>query len=238
MKEAWKPVAGYEGLYEVSNLGRVRRTRVIQDGEVTQGYRAVILSKGGERKLFLVHRLVATAFCEKPSGCDVVNHIDNNPKNNRVENLEWVTQKANVHHAASVGVRTIRKIERTDGTTTVVYPTMHSVGRDGFSTTAVRACCRGENKSHKGFTWRYLDEPTQGGASVNCSKFTDFGLVVKTELLRQGKEQRWLEEAVSEKTGLYVDCGYMYKILTGQRKSPKIVAAICEILNIAIPEVE
>ena len=67
---------------------------------------------------------------------------------------------------------------------------------------------------------------------MNCSKFSDFGLVVKTELLRQGKEQKWLEEAVSEKTGLYVDSGYMWKILTGQRNAPKIVAAICEILSI------
>lgn len=67
---------------------------------------------------------------------------------------------------------------------------------------------------------------------MNCSKFTDFGLCVKTELLRQGKEQKWLEEAVSEKTGLFVDNGYMYKILTGQRNAPKIVEAICEILNI------
>ena len=67
---------------------------------------------------------------------------------------------------------------------------------------------------------------------MNCSKFTDFGLVVKTELLRTGRDQKWLEESVSEKTGLYVDGGYMYKILTGQRNAPKIVAAICEILNI------
>lgn len=67
---------------------------------------------------------------------------------------------------------------------------------------------------------------------MNCSKFTDFGLCVKTKLLQMGKEQKWLEEAVSEKTGLFVDNGYMYKILTGQRNAPKIVDAICEILNI------
>lgn len=67
---------------------------------------------------------------------------------------------------------------------------------------------------------------------MNYSKFSDFGLRVKTELLRQGKEQKWLEEAVADKTGLFVDNGYMYKILTGQRKAPKIVAAICEILSI------
>lgn len=67
---------------------------------------------------------------------------------------------------------------------------------------------------------------------MNCSKFTDFGLCVKTKLLQMGKDQKWLEEAVSEKTGLFVDNGYMYKILTGQRKAPKIVAAICEFLGI------
>ena len=67
---------------------------------------------------------------------------------------------------------------------------------------------------------------------MNLSKFTDFGLCVKTELLRQGKDQKWLNEAVSAKTGLFVDNGYMYKILTGQRNAPKIVAAIREILNI------
>ena len=67
---------------------------------------------------------------------------------------------------------------------------------------------------------------------MNNSKFSDFGLCVKTELLRQGKEQKWLEEAVSERTGLYVDGGYMYKILTGQRNAPKIVSAIREILGI------
>jgi hypothetical protein len=67
---------------------------------------------------------------------------------------------------------------------------------------------------------------------VNQSKFTDFGLCIKTELLRRGKEQKWLEEAVSERTGLYVDSGYMYKILTGQRNAPKITAAINEILGL------
>ena len=69
---------------------------------------------------------------------------------------------------------------------------------------------------------------------MNESKFSDFGLCVKTELLRMGKEQKWLEEAVAEKTGLFVDNGYMYKILTGQRNAPKIVSAIREILNIEV----
>lgn len=67
---------------------------------------------------------------------------------------------------------------------------------------------------------------------MNLSKFSDFGLCVKTKLLQIGKEQKWLEEAVSDKTGLYVDSGYMYKILTGKRNAPKIVSAIREILSL------
>lgn len=67
---------------------------------------------------------------------------------------------------------------------------------------------------------------------MNLSNFTDFGLCVKTKLLQLGRKQKWLEEAITEKTGLFVDGGYMYKILTGQRKAPKIVEAIKEILNI------
>ena len=67
---------------------------------------------------------------------------------------------------------------------------------------------------------------------MNLPKFSDFGLRVKMQLLQIGKSQKWLEKAITEKTGLFVDCSYLYKIFTGQRNAPKIVAAICEILNI------
>ena len=66
---------------------------------------------------------------------------------------------------------------------------------------------------------------------MNNSKYTDFGLFVKTELLRRGKGQKWLEEAVRERTGLYVDGSYLYKILTGKRNAPKITEAITEIVK-------
>lgn len=70
---------------------------------------------------------------------------------------------------------------------------------------------------------------------MEVCKFTEFGLCVKDKLLRKGKEQKWLEEQIAEQTGLFVDSGYMYKILTGRRKAPKIVQAICEILEIEVP---
>lgn len=67
---------------------------------------------------------------------------------------------------------------------------------------------------------------------MNSSKFSDFGLAVKTELLKQGKTQEWLLDEVAAKTGLYIDRSYMYKILTGKRKAEKVVAAIREVLRI------
>ena len=67
---------------------------------------------------------------------------------------------------------------------------------------------------------------------MNSCKLTDFGLCVKTELLRRGMEQKELEKNITEKTGLYVDSSYLSKIFTGQRNAPKVVRAIREILNI------
>jgi hypothetical protein len=67
---------------------------------------------------------------------------------------------------------------------------------------------------------------------VNRSKFTDWGLLVKTKLLHAGKTQTWLGEEITKRTGLYMDDGYIYKILTGQRNAPKIVSAINEVLEI------
>lgn len=71
---------------------------------------------------------------------------------------------------------------------------------------------------------------------MNNSNFSDFGLSVKIALLRQGRDQKWLEQEVSSKTGLFMDNGYMHKILTGQRNAPKIVAAIKEILGLECEE--
>lgn len=67
---------------------------------------------------------------------------------------------------------------------------------------------------------------------MGMHKFTVFGLCVKKKLLDLGKPQKWLEHEVTAKTGLYVDGGYMYKILTGQNGAPKVKTAICEILQI------
>lgn len=101
--EEWRPIVGYEGLYEVSNLGRVRsfkwgREEIRKLHITKKGYLEVGLCKEGKQKMFKVHRLVAQAFIPNPEGLPVINHRDENPKNNKVDNLEWCTYKYNSNY--------------------------------------------------------------------------------------------------------------------------------------------
>ena len=110
--EVWKPVIGYEGLYEVSNFGRVkslgntrgpsrfRGVETILKCELSKmGYYRVALRNDGKYKHHGVNRLVAMAFIPNPDNLPIVNHKDCNPLNNSVDNLEWCTQKYNVNYA-------------------------------------------------------------------------------------------------------------------------------------------
>lgn len=120
-QEIWKDVVGYEGLYQVSNFGRVKSLarkinhgRYIEDrGDVImtlflnrQGYFTVILSKNGEKKQHRVHQMVARAFIPNFDNKEMINHIDCNTQNNRVENLEWCTNSENQLHAIANGLKT------------------------------------------------------------------------------------------------------------------------------------
>ena len=112
-KEIWKPVPGFEKTHEVSNMGRVKTLdRYVKDGHDKRFVKGQVLkpwSKGngyvsvtlydtasGKRKSPSVHRLVAEVFCDRPEGCDYVDHLNSVRDDNRAENLQWVTQKTNV----------------------------------------------------------------------------------------------------------------------------------------------
>ena len=128
MIEEWRPIEGYEGLYEVSNTGRVRsldkydsmnrflRGRILRLFTDGLGYLRAQLYSNSKRKSFLVHRLVAQAFIPNPDNLPQVNHRDENPSNDNVDNLEWCDGKYNVNYGTRID--RIRDIRLKNGTYT------------------------------------------------------------------------------------------------------------------------
>lgn len=117
--EIWKDISGYEGLYQVSNLGRVKslaryrsttigkdrwyKEKILNNNSFSNGYLFVDLRPRKEKSCFLVHRLVAKEFIPNPSNKKTVNHKDGNRTNNNVSNLEWNTSSENMYHARTQG---------------------------------------------------------------------------------------------------------------------------------------
>ena len=118
-KEIWKDIEGYEGLYQISNMGRVKslnynntgKEGILKTGKTAKGYLQVTLCKDGKKKGYRIHRLVATAFCENPMGYTDVNHIDQDKTNNKVENLEFCSRSYNCNY----GTRNKRIAEKMRG---------------------------------------------------------------------------------------------------------------------------
>lgn len=143
--EVWKDIKGYEGYYQVSNLGKVKRLakKVLQSNgslaiyrervlkeENTKGYLRVTLSRGNKQKRFLIHRLVATHFILNINKKRFVNHIDGNKENNKFINLEWCTSSENEIHSYSVlgKVNFNRKLKELD----IIFIKTNAVkGRNG-----------------------------------------------------------------------------------------------------------
>lgn len=116
MQEVWKDIEGYEGLYQVSNFGRVKslvyvtrcsqvkREKVLKTA-INRGYVYVTLHKDSKQKTVYVHRLVANAFIQNDTGKRCVNHINGNKQDNIVSNLEWCTHSENTVHAWDTGLQ-------------------------------------------------------------------------------------------------------------------------------------
>jgi hypothetical protein len=112
-KEIWKDIDGWEGLYQVSNLGRVKTLpknggngdmeRILKQGNENGGYKSVRFSRNGKTKKYAVHRLVCKAFNENKDNKPFVNHLNNDPSDNRAANLEWCTHSENMLHAQKQG---------------------------------------------------------------------------------------------------------------------------------------
>lgn len=157
MTEIWKDIEGYEGQYQVSNLGRVksleryvvakhnsisrRKEKILRAGKTPDGYLTVALSKNNILRTYPVHRLVAMAFlADSDMSKTQVNHINGKKTDNNVENLEWVTQKENLRHAIQTGLNGVEHWRNNKSSIPVVqydddsnfiarYPSMNEAAR-------------------------------------------------------------------------------------------------------------
>lgn len=103
MEEIWKDIKEYEGIYKISNLGRVKnKNDVILTNKTTGKYHHILLCKNGFRKNFTIHKLVAEAFIPNPNNYSCINHKNENAKDNRVENLEWCTYNYNNNYGTRI----------------------------------------------------------------------------------------------------------------------------------------
>lgn len=177
--EIWKPIAGYEGLYEVSNLGRVkslpRKTStggIMKPSTTVWGYLMCALWKDGKGKSFSVHRLVAEAFIPNPGNKPTVNHIDCNKKNNHVDNLEWCTQTENVRHSVrlghyeSSGAPNKPVIQREKhGQFENRFRSIQEAARiTGVPQQNISKCCQGRLNSAGGYLWMYAEGGEKNGS--------------------------------------------------------------------------
>lgn len=176
MREIWKDIKGFEGIYSVSNYGNVKREttqrrngtgnyarqeHILKQRINNKGYALVDLYKDNKRSQLLVHRLVAIAFLDNPFSYKVINHKDENPLNNKVENLEWCTQKYNMNYGTcplKIGKANSKKVIQLgkSGSKIKEFPSIIEAERKtGISNGCIGEVLHGRRKTAGGYIWQY-----------------------------------------------------------------------------------
>lgn len=174
MKEIWKDVIGFEGFYQVSNLGRVKRLsreiwkngkvwytckEIILKTYINKGYEYVWLGSGNSKTLCKMHRLVATHFIPNPDNLPLVNHKDENPSNNCVDNLEWCTHKYNMNYGTLIerkkhyNNKSVLCVE----TGETFVSTCEVKRRYGYDVSYIGSACK-KNIMVYGYHWKYIKD--------------------------------------------------------------------------------
>lgn len=178
INEIWKDIEGFEDIYQISNLGRLRSKdryvkingngvkfvsgKILKPTVCTNKYLEAHLHKDGKRVIKLIHRLVAEAFMPNHDNLPEVNHKDENPQNNNVENLEWCTSKYN----ANYGTRNQRMVKdkylkpvimmNKDGNEIKRFKSLGEVTREtGFDISSIIRVCKGRQNTSMGYKWAY-----------------------------------------------------------------------------------
>ena len=175
MEEIWKDIKGYEGIYQISNLGRVKsserrgngREIILKGWKPKDGYKRVKLIKKYKVENKLIHRLIAEAFIPNPNNYPVVNHKNGIKTDNQIENLEWCTQKYNMREAQRLNllnpgknIKEKRKVKQytKEGKFIEEWSSMIEVQRKlGYKTSAISMCCKGKIKTAYGYIWKYAE---------------------------------------------------------------------------------
>lgn len=162
MNELWKDISGYEGIYQISNLGRIKNNkgRILTD-KTTGNYNHIILCKNGNRKNYVIHRLVAMAFIPNPNNYPCVNHINENSRDNRAENLEWCTQSYNINYGTrikKVAKKQSIKISQydLDGNHIRDWNCINDAIRE-YNNYHIVNVLKGTRKKASGYLWRYKE---------------------------------------------------------------------------------
>lgn len=168
MNEKWKDIKGFEGLYKVSNCGRIKSFKknkkdgvLIKPREKNNGYLQIGLYKEGKKYHFTIHRLVAMAFLENSKDYKSVNHKDENKKNNRVDNLEWCSVKYNNCYGdriEKVKKKLYKKINQYDLNLNLIneYESIIEASKKTkISKGNICQCCKSKYNSTHGFIFRY-----------------------------------------------------------------------------------
>ena len=162
--EYWMPISGFEGLYEVSNLGRVKSLprattsgRILKSSSNGMGYQHIVLTKNGKQKDFYVHRLVAEAVLPNPENLPEVNHKSEDKTDNRVENLEWCTKDYNLKY----GTAQQRSLEHQHSVTVtngvLTFNSLKEAAKYfNVGKTAICNCLKGRTQTCCGFSWSYV----------------------------------------------------------------------------------
>lgn len=170
MEEIWAEVYGFDHLYEISNLGRLRTKfagkrgytkeyRIIEPLNNGKGYLRFNLRLNGKQKTAYVHRLVAEAFISNPNGYKEINHKDENKANNCSDNLEWCNHLYNQNYG-TLGERvgTIRKKKIRCIESGIIYDSLTEASKAmSVCSTAINNCLKKRSKTCCGYTWEYVD---------------------------------------------------------------------------------
>lgn len=166
-QEEWRPIKGFEGIYEVSTYGKVKslhygKERLLTLNVTSNGYYCVNLCTRGTCKTHMVHRLVAETFIENPNDLPMVNHIDENPLNNHAINLEWCDVLHNNNHGTR-NVRMAKSLSKPVVGTHLITgekirfnSTKEAQRNSNFKSSGISAVCLGKKNHHHNYTWKYI----------------------------------------------------------------------------------